>query len=100
MRKNINGKIYDTENAEHIYGYINNVGDLDYIEEDLYRKTNGEFFKVGKGSPLSDYSWGYGGRRFAGGPTIIPLTDEEAKFFVEVHCKVEDYEKIFGEVDE
>lgn len=100
MKKIINGKKYDTETAEYILGYINNVGDLDYIEEDLYKKTNGEFFKIGKGGPLSSYSWGSDGQRYAGGPTVIPLTDEEARIFVEVHGEVEDYEKLFGEVEE
>ncbi len=100
MKKIINGKMYDTETAEHLYGHILNRGELDYVDEDLYRKNNGEYFKAGQGGPFSDYGWGDAYCRNAGGPTIIPLSEGEARYFIERFGDTEDYERIFGTPEE
>lgn len=101
MKKIINGKIYNTDTAKAVGGYASNstTSDLDYFEETLYIKKTGEFFLYGEGSAISKYgtrcgdSWGYG-------YSIIPLSWEEAREWSEKRLSVDNYEKIFGEVEE
>lgn len=101
MKKIINGKRYDTQTAKPVgYTSYSTPGDLSYWSEDLYRKRTGEYFIHGQGGPMSKYSerireneWGYGHE-------IRPLSLEEAQEWAEKHLDAEEYEKIFGEVEE
>lgn len=93
MKRIINGKKYNTETAKHI-GHWDNIdgrniiacNDFHYEESDLYQKKTGEFF-------FCDSSYRADSR-------IIPCTEAQAKDFVSLHCSVEKYEEIFGEVEE
>lgn len=101
MKKIINGKKYDTETASEIWCYWNglSITDFHYKKERLYKKKTGEFFLYGEGGGLSGYARHYGdGWGF--GEKIIPLTENEAKEWAEEHLDGDDYEKIFGEVEE
>ena len=100
MKKIINGKKYDTETAEWISSYDVTNGKFSDYEEDLYRKRTGEFFLAGEGGPASKYSQPYGDHGSQSGKGIIPLTEEEAREWVEMHCSADKYEDIFGEVEE
>ena len=101
MKKIINGKKYDTETAKLIGAdsYGGSKSDFNYWEEALYKKVTGEFFLYGEGGAKSKYGipigdmWGYGEK-------IIPLTLSEAKAWAEEHMSVDNYESVFGIVEE
>lgn len=101
MKKIIGGKKYDTETAtvicENSFG--ESTSDFTYYEETLYQKKNGEFFLFGTGGAMTKYSEGNGSSSW-GSSKIIPLSWDEAKEFVEDHGDVDDYEALFGEVEE
>lgn len=48
---------------------------------------------------MSNYAESYGNERY-GGEKIIPLSENEAKEWAERNLDVEEYEAIFGEVEE
>lgn len=100
MKQIINGKKYDTETAECVAEHTNNLpeNDFNYCDEYLYRKTTGEFFLYGKGGPLSKYAVSCG-NGWTSGKEILPLTDSEAKAWVESFDN-DEYETLFGEVAE
>lgn len=102
MKKIINGKKYDTETARVIGSYDNNMNysDFRWYEETLYRKKNGEFFMYGEGGGLSRYRTCLSNNSFCEGCGIIPMTEDDAKAWVEKHLSYEDYVRIFGEPDE
>lgn len=102
MKKIIDGKKYDTETATRV-GFYSNYGswrDFDHFEETLYRKKTGEHFLFGEGGPATKYSESCGDNSFSGGCRIIPLTEEKAKAWAEKNLSVDEYEEIFGAVEE
>ena len=102
MKKIINGKKYDTETAKLVGSWSNNRSyrDFNYCEEHLYKKRTGEFFLYGKGGPMSKYSVSCGQNSWSGGNKIIPMTDDKAKAWAKMHLDADEYEDIFGEVEE
>lgn len=102
MRKIINGKKYDTETAEQLASYWNELSTSDFrhMTERLFRKKTGEYFLYGEGGPLSKYATRCGGSGFTGGEDIVPLPEQEAKEWAEKHLGCDEYEAIFGEVEE
>tara|TARA_R110002074_G_scaffold267046_1_gene439314 strand:- start:66 stop:371 length:306 start_codon:yes stop_codon:yes gene_type:complete len=101
MKKVINGKMYNTETAKlietHTYKY---PSDFEWFKESLYQKKTGEFFIDGEGGGLSKYAeegatggWSYGSK-------VSPISEIEAKAWVEEHSDVELYGELFGEVSE
>lgn len=101
MKKIINGRKYDTETAtatgvENTYAY---PSDFNYVHEILYKKKTGEFFIHGKGGANSAYHES-DGRSQWGSEKILPISDCEAMDFVEKYGSVEQYEELFGEVEE
>ncbi|MGN0362950.1 MAG: hypothetical protein ACI4ET_08945 [Bilifractor sp.] len=101
MKKIINGKKYDTDTAECVGYWSNgyNYGDFQRAEERLFRKKTGEFFLQGEGGPMSSYAESYDNET-SGGNEIIPLSEGEAKEWAEKHLDGDEYEDIFGEVEE
>lgn len=101
MKKIINGKRYDTSTAKmmnsYSYGYPR---DFSYWEETLYRKNTGEFFLHGEGGPASRYAEALSGGGWTGGEKIIPLSLEEAQKWAEKYLDGDEYEEIFGAVEE
>jgi len=93
MKKIINGKLYNTETATYLGTRRNGklMGDFSRLEEDIYRKDNGEFFLHGNGGGLTLYN---------GGEDCLPLTDNEAREWIERHLTADKYIEIFGEVQE
>ena len=102
MKKIINGKKYDTETAEYVDRWSNDlcVSDCNWCIEDLYRKKTGEFFLYGEGGGLSRYRTRLSNNSFCEGCSIIPMTEDDAKAWVEKHLSYEDYVRIFGEPEE
>lgn len=102
MKKIINGKKYDTETATKVAEYWNgrSTRDFYYLYEELYRKKTGEFFLFGSGGAATNYAMQCGSNTWCGNQCIIPLSVEAAKKFAEKNCTADEYEKIFGEVEE
>lgn len=101
MKKIINGKRYDTETATLIgEASYSNPRDFRHWYEELYQKKTGEFFLYGKGGPMSKYSRTTGLNQWSGGACIMPLTLEAAQAWVEEHMDADEYEAIFGKVEE
>lgn len=102
MKKIINGKVYDTEKAQCVGGWSNGqyTSDFSYCSEDLYKKRTGEFFLYGEGGPMSKYAESCGNNSWSGGAKIIPLSYKAAQEWAEEHLNGEEYESIFGEVEE
>ena len=101
MRRIINGKAYDTSTAKEVgnYSYLY-PGEFDYVEETLYLKKTGEFFLYGEGGARSRYAESAGNGFWGSGSRIIPLREDEARAWAEGCLTGEEYEEIFGEVEE
>ncbi len=97
MKQIINGKTYNTETAERLasdsYLY---ESDFRHWCEALYRKKTGEFFLSGSGGPMSHYSVSLGNNSWGGGSAITPLSEQQAKNWMEKHGSVNQYENVFG----
>lgn len=95
MNKIINGKKYDTETAKYIC-YHSSWDDSVHFhqKETIYKRKTGEFFRYDE----KRTTWG-DIHEYA---SIIPLTIEETKQFIELHFgeDIELYESLFGEVEE
>ena len=102
MVKIINGKKYSTETAERVGFYSNSPGrnDFHWVEESLFKKRTGEFFLFCEGGPASIYCTWIDSHNRTSGDRIIPMTFEEARRWAEEHLEAEEYEEIFGEVEE
>ncbi len=101
MKKIINGKKYDTDTAKFLGYWTNGLGgDFRHVREELYRKKTGEYFLYGLGGPMSKYASCVSQNCWGGGEQITPLTEEKAKKWAEMHLSVDEYEAIFGDVEE
>ena len=101
MKKIIHGKKYDTDTAERLGCWNNGLdrGNLNFCEEELYRKKTGDFFLYGCGGPRTSYAK-RDGDMWSGGEDICLLSVAEAKDWVEDHLSADSFEAIFGEVPE
>lgn len=102
MKKIINGRRYDTNTAKELAYWQNmyDVRNFSHYSETLYRKNTGEYFLYGEGGPSSKYSRTVGTNEWSGGERIMPLSLEEAKKWAEEHLEGDEYEEIFGAVEE
>lgn len=99
MKKIINGKKYDTETAQQVGYWTNGARGFGWMEERLYKKKTGEFFLYGEGGPMTKYAQ-HQDNLTTGGEKIEPLTEDMAKLWSENHLDGDEYESIFGEVEE
>lgn len=102
MKKIINGKVYNTDTAREI-GCWANAGswrDFNHVEETLYQKKTGEFFLYGEGGPSTKYAVICGMNSWTGGEKIIPLDYDTARQWAEEKLDADEYEEIFGIVEE
>lgn len=101
MKKIINGKRYDTQTAKLVGSTsYSTPGSLDYWSEDLYRKKTGEFFMHGQGGPMSKYLERIGENEWSYGHEIRPISPERAQEWAEKYLDADEYEAIFGKVEE
>lgn len=100
MKKIINGKKYDTDTATMMLEWRNNQSGFRYCYEALYRKKTGEYFLFGEGGAMTRYYKSVGDNTYTGGNAITPMTEKEAREWAESVADGDDYERIFGEVDE
>ncbi|BDF78686.1 hypothetical protein [Pyramidobacter piscolens] len=101
MKQIINGKTYNTETATELGHYWNGRSDSDFshISESLYRTKNGQYFLAGEGGPMTRYSRPVGDMT-GGGEKIIPLSESDAREWMERHCDADEYVAAFGEPEE
>ncbi len=100
MKKIINGKKYDTDTAQLCASYsFGFPGSHNHWEGSLYRKKTGEFFLHGRGGANSQWAKAIDQNSRSGGSGILPMTEGEARVWVERHDN-DKYEEIFGEVEE
>jgi len=86
MKKVVVGKLYDTETAR-VIAKNPHYSDCDFCEETLYRKRNGEYFRILDHDGL--------------GPcTFVPISEEEAKALCEEWLDGDAYMDLFGQVEE
>lgn len=97
MKKIINGKRYDTDTAAEVGYWDSEVGKGSFLwyEETLYRKRSGEFFLHGYGHAASPYAQADGEGGSDPGEKIVPLTEDEAKTWVEQKLDADTYEALF-----
>ena len=102
MKKIINGKVYNTETAKQMAFWCNagSWRDFHHFEETLYRKKTGEYFLFGEGGPMTKYAISTGQNSWSGGEKIIPLDYDNACRWAEEHLDGDEYEAIFGPVEE
>ena len=100
MKKIIDNKKYDTATATCLAHWWNGLpgNDFNHMEERLYRKKNGEYFIHGEGGAMTCYCRTIGQNEWSGGEDITPLTEAEARKWVEEKAN-DRYEEIFGEVE-
>lgn len=101
MRKVIKGKVYDIDTAKELLTYTHsNPRDFGYVRETLYIKKTGEYFLDGEGGPATKYREWIDSNSWSGGQKVTPLTEAEARTWVEERFDADQYEQIFGKVDE
>jgi hypothetical protein len=100
MKKVINGKMYDTETARKLAANsFGNCNDFNHWKERLYLKKTGEYFLYCHGGPLSKHATNTGDG-MGWGEEIKPLSIEAAKAWAEKQIEGDEYEDIFGKVEE
>lgn len=102
MKKYINGKKYDTETAKSVGSWSNHRSyrDFSWCKETLYRKKTGEFFLHGEGGPMTKYAEPANGNMRGSGENIRPMTFDEAREWAEENLDGDEYEEIFGEIED
>ena len=101
MKKIINGKMYNTETAKCLSEWCNgHYGDLTYVEETLYRKRTGEYFLYGLSGAAGKYAEETSCNNWSGGDRVIPMTENEAKSWMEENGTAEEDISAFGEPEE
>lgn len=101
MIKIIGGRKYNTETATELAHRWNGLSctDFGYVSESLYKKKTGEFFIAGQGGARTRYAESHG-NMWSDGENIFPITETQAREWAEQFCTVDEYETIFGEVEE
>ena len=101
MRKIIRGKVYDVDKAKKLLEWsFGGPRDFNYVCEALYVKRTGEYFIAGEGGPNTKYREWVDSNSWRGGEKITPITEQEAREWVEEHFDADEYERIFGKVEE
>lgn len=86
MKKVIDGKLYNTETAEAIAHWSNDLprGDFRNCDETLLKTAKGAFFVYGEGGAMTQWSQAAGDMR-CGGTDILAMTTDEARAWCETH---------------
>ena len=101
MKQIIKGKKYDTETAKFLVDRSHsNPRDFGYVYEALYIKRTGEYFLYGEGGAMTKYRTWIDNNSWTGGEKITPITEQDAREWVEQYLDADDYERIFGKVEE
>jgi hypothetical protein len=96
MRKVIDGKRYDTDQAQLVASWDNgqNRGDFKRYEEDLYRTKKGNWFVHKAGGPMTHMAV-QRGNGYGGSQEIEPIAEDEAFEWMQDHDCIEGIEAWF-----
>ena len=99
MQKLIDGKLYDTDDAEKVASYSTggSMSDFGYYREALYRTPNGNWFLHGEGHARTKYGSTTPDGMRGWGSDIIALTDEEAFRWCERTDRIDAAQEHFSE---
>jgi len=102
MRKIIDGKRYDTDTAECVHAWDNGRYSSDFRvrKKTLYRTQKGSWFIHHYGGPMTDMAVPVGSSGMGGSSDIEPVTEDDARRFLETHAGVDALEKWFAEAIE
>lgn len=100
MKRIINGKMYNTDTAENLGEWWNGESGITFVLITLYRKKTGEYFLHCEGGAMTVYCEYLGDERFEAGQQIKPLSEAEAREWALEYLSTDEYEKIFGPVEE
>lgn len=102
MKAIINGKSYNTETATLLGEFWNGCSksDFRFLSEELYRTRKGAYFIAGEGGAMTSYCRRVDINSFCGDKKITPITEDEARQWMEDHCSAEEYIKAFGDPEE
>lgn len=80
MKQVIDGKIYDTGDAEQVARSQNTADrrDLSYLRETLYKTGNGAYFLAGEGGAQTKYAKSVAGGSLSGGQQLREMSDSTA----------------------
>ena len=94
--------MYNTDTAKRLCSADNGSScrDFSHWEEELYQKKTGEFFLYGEGGPASKYSRSCGQNEWCGGCDIAPMTEQQAREWMERNATADEYIDVFGEPEE
>lgn len=86
MRKIIDRKLYDTDEAEEIARHAPNTdrNDFHYLVESLYKTDDGEYFLHGAGGAATTYATSHSNGK-SGGEEITVLSEDNAVDWCEDH---------------
>jgi hypothetical protein len=97
MKKIVDGKLYSTGSAECLGSYTEGYAtDFDHIDESLYRTTSGAYFLAGEGGAMTIYATEGEDHMTSGGKGLRPISEAEAREWMELHCTAEEYVEAFG----
>jgi hypothetical protein len=99
MQKLIDGKLYDTEQAEEIASWSNGLSysDFNHMDESLYRTESGRWFIHGGGGPKTKYRKPAAGGGVSGSEDIRALSEDEAFQWLQRHNLVEEAQTYFAD---
>lgn len=102
LKSIVEGEIYDTKTATEVAVFEHYPGDNYYLlEEHLYQNKNGKFFLTAAGMGGTPYGYKeYHNGEYVRGHVLLPLTDEQAKKWLELRELVDEFIEIFGCPDE
>lgn len=97
MKKIINGKRYDTDTAIEFVRLpcTAHGGDFGWHDTRLYRTRNGRWFLAGEGNAASRWARPVGNNASGPGHGIQPITEDEAREWLEITDEHEALEKHF-----
>lgn len=102
LRRISNGKLYNTQTARHLARFSHDpVEHWFSFEEELYQTKNGGFFLTAEGLGGSPYGYKQEwSNEHVRGHVLIPLTEEQARNWLETRQLLNEYIEIFGCPDE
>jgi len=103
MQRVIGGRKFNTETAKFICdisGPETDRGNFRYDSTYLYRTAHGRYFIAGHGGPLSRWRQSTGQNSWSGGEGIEAIDEAEARALAERHMWADNFEKVFGPVEE
>lgn len=98
LKSIVAGKLYDTKTAVQVTSFHHYPNEHYYsLEECLYQNKSGKFFLTGEGMGGTPYGYkqDHNGE-YVRGHVLLPLTDEQAKKWLEIRDLVDEFITIFG----